>query len=237
MQFEFLVLSIHFNRIRPQVRSAMVIMLCESSASRCASSTCTASFDIFSLELRMTVGAFLQAGADGTPGEAAEQAARGCNHNSGRLHLDLIHPHWSHARNIMIDLIEQPAMAAWSQTHSRGCVADFNCTPDTGPCKDLQAARQYHREAASSRRSAQAIKAALRARSDADHAAAAAEVSDLQVMPRQQHTSLLSQIASFALNNQICLLHTPQCRKPAKVAPVGASKPGDGRAAADVAEA
>jgi hypothetical protein len=46
----------------------------------------------------------------------------------------------------------------------------------------LQAARQYHREAASSRRSAQALKAAMRARSDANHAAA--EVSDLQVLPK-----------------------------------------------------
>lgn len=50
------------------------------------------------------------------------------------------------------------------------------------PTPGYQAARQYHREAASSRRSAQALKAAVRARSDADHAAAAAEVSDLQVL-------------------------------------------------------
>jgi hypothetical protein len=49
-------------------------------------------------------------------------------------------------------------------------------------CHRCQAARQYHREAASNRRSAQALKAAMRARLDADHAAAAAEVSDLQVL-------------------------------------------------------
>lgn len=48
----------------------------------------------------------------------------------------------------------------------------------------MQAARQIHRDSSSSRRSAQAIKAAMRARSEADHAAAAAEVSDLQVMTK-----------------------------------------------------